>query len=285
MAILGKRNLLTIIREGPPGYFLDDGEGGEILLPGRYIPVGSAPGETVDVFIYRDSEDRLIATTESPLAMVGEFACMKIVDIVPSMGAFLDWGLQKDLLLPRREQGPFRNVGEKIVVHVFVDEASDRIVASARLHRWLSKTPPAYEKDQAVKLLVSDITPLGYLAIVDNAHRGLLYRSEMSGPLEIGDQIDGFVKTVRPDGKLDLALDRSGFARIGPITDQILEALKNSGGHLPYDDNSPPEAIRTAFGISKKAFKQALGTLYRQRLIQLGEGGISLAPGSQNPPR
>ncbi len=284
MAILGKRNLLTIIREGPPGYFLDDGEGGEILLPGRYIPAGSEPGETIDVFIYRDSEDRLVATTESPLAMVGEFACMKIVDIVPSMGAFLDWGLQKDLLLPRREQGPFRNVGEKIVVHVFVDEASDRIVASARLHRWLSKTPPAYEKDEPVKLLVSDITPLGYLAIVDNAHRGLLYRSEMSGPLEIGDQIDGFVKTVRPDGKLDLALDRSGFARIGPITDQILEALKNSGGHLPYDDNSPPEAIRTAFGISKKAFKQALGTLYRQRLIQLVEGGFALAPGSQNPP-
>jgi len=284
MAILGKRNLLTIIREGPPGYFLDDGEGGEILLPGRYIPAGSEPGETVDVFIYRDSEDRLVATTESPLAMVGEFACMKIVDIVPSMGAFLDWGLQKDLLLPRREQGPFRNVGEKIVVHVFVDEASDRIVASARLHRWLSKTPPAYEKDQAVKLLVSDLTPLGYLAIVDNAHRGLLYRSEMSAPLEIGDRIDGFVKTVRPDGKIDLALDRSGFARIGPITEQILEALKSGGGELPYDDNSPPEAIRKAFGISKKAFKQALGTLYRQRLIQLGEGRIALAQSSQGRP-
>ena len=277
MAELGKRNLLTVAREGPPGYFLDDGEGGEILLPGKYIPAGSKPGETIDVFIYRDSEDRLVATTETPLAMVGDFAALKVVDVSPGIGAFLDWGLEKDLLLPRREQGGFRKVGEKVVIYVFLDEKSNRIVASTRLQRWFSKTPPAYAKDHPVKLLVAGRTPLGYKAVVDNLYQGMLYGSELSGPLETGSRIDGFVKTVRPDGKLDLSLDRSGFARVGPITDQILEALKAAGGHLPYNDESPPDAIRTAFGISKKAFKQAVGTLYRKRLIGLTAEGISLA--------
>jgi len=277
MAILGKRNLLTIVREGPPGYFLDDGEGGEILLPGKYIPAGSKPGETIEVFIYRDSEDRLVATTETPLAMVGDFAALKIVDISPGIGAFLDWGLEKDLLLPRREQGGFRKVGENVVVHIFLDEKSDRIVASTRLQRWLSKAPPAYAKDHPVSVLVAGRTPLGYKAVVENLYQGLLYGSELSGPLEIGSRLDGFVKAVRPDGKLDLSLDRSGFARVGPITDQILEALKAAGGHLPYNDSSPPDAIRSAFGISKKAFKQAVGTLYRKRLIEIVGEGISLA--------
>ena len=277
MALLGKRNLLAIVREGPPGYFLDDGEGGEILLPGKYIPAGSKPGETIEVFIYRDSEDRLVATTETPLAMVGDFAALKIVDISPGIGAFLDWGLEKDLLLPRREQGGFRNVGETVVVHVFLDEKSDRIVASTRLQRWLSKAPPAYAKDHPVALLVAGRTPLGYKAVVENLYQGLLYGSELSSPLETGSRLDGFVKAVRPDGKLDLSLDRSGFARVGPITDQILEALKAAGGHLPYNDSSPPDAIRSAFGISKKAFKQAVGTLYRKRLIEIVGEGISLA--------
>ncbi len=282
MALLGKRNLLTIVREGPPGYFLDDGEGGEILLPGRYIPDGSKPGETMDVFIYRDSEDRLVATTETPLAMVGDFAGLKIVDVSPSIGAFLDWGLEKDLLLPRREQGGFRQVGERVAVHVFLDEKSNRIVASTRLQRWLSKTPPAYARDHPVRLLISGRTPLGYKAVVENLYQGMLYGSELSGPLETGSCLDGFVKAVRPDGKLDLSLDRSGFARVGPITDQILEALEAGGGRLPYNDESHPDAIRTAFGISKKAFKQAIGTLYRKRLIALTSEGILLVKARQD---
>ncbi|MCX6971988.1 MAG: S1-like domain-containing RNA-binding protein [Verrucomicrobia bacterium] len=276
MALLGKRNLLTIVREGPPGYFLDDGEGGEILLPGKYIPAGSQPGEVIEVFVYRDSEDRLVATTQTPLAAVGDFAALKVVDVSPSIGAFLEWGLDKDLLLPRREQGGFRKVGEKVVVYVFLDEKSNRIVASTRLQRWFSKTPPAYARDQPVKLLIAGRTPLGYKAVVDNLYQGLLYGSELSGPLDIGSSMDGFVKEVRPDGKLDLSLDRSGFARVGPITDQILEALKAAGGSLPYNDASPPDAIRTAFGVSKKAFKQAIGALYRKRLIAIIGGGIEL---------
>lgn len=277
MAILGKRNVLTIAREGPPGYFLDDGAGGEILLPGKFLPAGGNPGDALDVFVYRDSEDRLVATTESPLAEVGDFAALEVVDVSPGIGAFLAWGLEKDLLLPRREQGGFRKVGEKVVVRVFVDEKSDRIVASTRLHRWLSKSPPTYPADHPVKLLVAGRTPLGYKAVVENQYQGLLYASGLSGPLEIGSRLDGFVKAVRPDGKLDLSLDRSGFARVGPITDTILGELTAAGGHLPFGDNSSPEAIRAAFGVSKKAFKQALGTLYRKRLIELKAGGISLS--------
>lgn len=276
MALLGKRNLLTIVREGPPGYFLDGGEGGEILLPGKYIPPGSTPGETIDVFLYRDSEDRLVATTETPLAMVGDFAALKIVDVSPGIGAFLDWGLDKDLLLPRREQGGFRNPGERVVVHVFLDDKSNRIVASTRLQRWFNKLPPAYAKNHPVALLIAGRTPLGYKAVVDNLYQGLLYASELSGPLETGSRLDGYVKAVRPDGKLDLSLDRSGFDRVGPITDRILDALKAGGGKLPYNDGSPPEVIRTAFGVSKKAFKQAIGTLYRKRLIEMTREGISL---------
>lgn len=277
MALLGKRNRLPIVREGPPGYFLDDGEGGEILLPGKYLPMGSKPGEMIDVFIYRDSEDRRVATTETPLGMVGDFSALKVVAVSPSIGAFLDWGLEKDLLLPKREQGGFRRVGENVVVHIFLDEKSDRIVASTRLQRWISKDPPPYASDQPVQLLIAGRTPLGYKAIVDNLYQGMLYASELAGPLEIGSRTNGFVKEVRPDGKLDLSLDQRGFARVGPITDKILEALKAAGGHLPYNDESAPEVIRSVFGISKKAFKQAIGTLYRKRLIALTKDGILLS--------
>lgn len=274
MAIIGRRNRLTAVRQAPPGFFLDGGTRGEILLPGKYIPADLKVGGEVDVFIYRDSEDRLVATTGKPFAEVGDFAFLEIVGVQPGIGAFLDWGLEKDLLLPRREQSGFLRVGQRVVVHIFLDEKSDRIAATMRLHRWFSKVPPAYAKDQAVRLMISGETPLGYNAIVDNAHRGLLYNSDLAGPLEIGKVLDGFVRTVRPDGKLDLALDRTGFARIAPLTEQILNALMAAGGSLPYDDSSSPEAIRAAFGVSKKAFKQAVGILYRQRLIRIEAGAI-----------
>ena len=274
MAIIGKRNQLTVVRQAPPGFFLDGGTHGEILLPGKYITPEITLGSLADVFIYRDSEDRLVATTGKPFAEVGDFAFLEIVGIQPGIGAFLNWGLEKDLLLPRREQNGFRKVGDRVVVYIFLDEKSDRIVATTRLHRWFSITAPIYEKDQPVKLLVAGETPLGYNAVVDNAYRGLLYNSDLAGPLEIGRVVDGFVRAVRPDGKLDLALDRTGFARIAPLTEQILEALRAAGGSLPYDDDSSPEAIRAAFGVSKKAFKQALGALYRKRLVRIEPGTI-----------
>jgi len=267
MAVLGRRNQLSVVREAPPGFFLDGGPLGEILLPGRYIPPGSGPGSLLDVFVYRDSEDRLVATTETPRAMVGEFAFLRVVGVKPSIGAFLDWGLGKDLLLPRREQVSFSREG--VVVHVFLDEKSDRIVASERLDRWLDLTPPVYAAEQPVNLLIARETPLGYSAIVENAHWGLLYKSGLASPLRVGDALDGFVRAVRPDGKIDLALDRAGFDRIKPLTAQILDALTAAGGRLPFHDKSTPDEIRKTFGVSKKAFKQALGTLYRERRITL----------------
>jgi predicted RNA-binding protein (virulence factor B family) len=276
MAILGKRNTLPIIRQAPPGYYLDGGAHGEILLPGRYVPPDAMPGGTIDVFVYRDSEDRLVATTETPLAMVGDFAFLRVVGQTPSIGAFLDWGLEKDLLLPRREYAGGIRTGERALVHVMLDEKSDRIVATARLNRHLNLTPPDYTQGQAVKLIVESETPLGYKAIINSAHTGLLYRAELSGPLAIGQSLDGFVRKVRSDGKIDLGLDPAGHRRLGPLSAQILAALKTAGGHLPYHDGSSPEEIRAALGMSKKAFKQAIGVLFRERRIVIEPGGIRL---------
>jgi len=264
---MGRRNSLLVVREAPPGFYLDGGTHGEILLPGRYIPRGAKPGVTMDVFVYRDSEDRLVATTEAPEAMVGEFAYLRVVSVNPRIGVFFDWGLEKDLLLPLREQATPLQPGDRRVVRVALDERTDRIIASARLNRWLNRTPVTYTEGQRVNLIITGDTPLGYNAIIENTHRGLLYHSDLAGPLATGQRVDGYVRVVRPDGKIDLALDRAGFHRIAPVTEQILTALTEAGGTLRLNDNSSPEDIREAFGISKKAFKQAIGSLYRARKI------------------
>jgi predicted RNA-binding protein (virulence factor B family) len=276
MANLGKRNSLRVVREAAPGLYLDGGARGEILLPGRYIPPGTKLGEQLDVFVYRDSEDRLVATTETPLAMVGECAYLRVVAVKPNVGAFLGWGLEKDLLLPLREQTRTVRPFDWVVVFVGEDPKSDRIIASARLDRWLDRTPPPYRDGEPVKLLVESETPLGYRAIINHAHRGLLYRSDLAAPLSIGQSLDGFVRTVRPDGKIDLALDPVGYRRIAPLTEQIVEKLQAAGGHLPLHDKSSPEEVRAALGVSKKAFKQAVGALYREQRILIEADGIRL---------
>jgi predicted RNA-binding protein (virulence factor B family) len=281
MAIIGKRNTLSIVRESAPGLYLNGGELGEILLPGRYIPHGLKQGETLDVFIYRDSDDRLVATTEAPYATVGEFACLEVVSVNLRVGAFLNWGLQKDLLLPFREQEMPARVGQKVVVFIYLDPKTDRIVASARLHRHLNRDTPAYSEGQRVNLLITGETPLGYSAIVENAHRGLLYRDQMSTPLAVGQKLKGFVRTIRPGGKVDLSLDASGYKRVASLQQQIVHALELNGGRLAFDDDSSPEAIRDAFGVSKKAFKQALGALYKTRRIRFAKPGIELLDNSE----
>jgi predicted RNA-binding protein (virulence factor B family) len=276
MADLGKRNQLKALHEAAPGVYLDGGDRGEILLPRRYVTSAIVPGAVVDVFVYRDSEDRLVATTETPLAMVGDFAFLQVLSWDQSIGAFLDWGLPKDLLLPRREQASSIRPGDWIVVHVSLDEKSDRIVASARINRAFSRATPDYPPYHPVKLLIAEESPLGYNAVVDNTYRGLLHRSEIGIDLKIGQRLDGFVRAVRPNGGIDLALDRAGFQRIAPLTEQIVAALEAKGGRLPYHDKTSPEEIREAFSVSKKAFKQALGTLYRKRVIDLEPTGIQL---------
>jgi len=277
MATIGHRNLLSVVREAPPGLYLDGGDLGEILLPGRYIPKGTKPGDALDVFVHRDSEDRLVATTESPRACAGDFACLKVVSFNSQIGAFLDWGLTKDLLLPIREQARRVRVGESVVVHVFLDPRSDRIVATTRLRRHLNLTEPRYAVGQRVRLLIAEETPLGYKAVVENAHWGLLYKSDLGSPLAIGQRADGYVRLVRPDGKIDLSLDPAGYARVGPLTEKILDALRSNGGRLKFGDRSTPEEIRAAFGTSKKAFKQALGALYRQRRVRIVGDSIEMA--------
>lgn len=276
MPLLGKLNRLTVLKDSSPGLYLDGGELGEILLPGDAIPKGAAPGDVLDVFIYRDSEDRLVATTLKPMATVGDFAALKVTETHPRMGAFLDWGLRKDLLLPNAEQDRRVRAGETVVVYVFIDHQTERIIATTRLQGHIDHTPPSYKVGYEVSLLIASETPLGYNAIINNSRLGLLYRSELATPLEIGQRCEGFVRAIRADGKIDLGLDQQGYQRVAPLADRILSAIRANHGLLPLSDSSSPEEIRTTFQTSKKAFKQALGNLYRQRLIEIEESGIRL---------
>ncbi|HYF35415.1 MAG TPA: S1-like domain-containing RNA-binding protein [Prosthecobacter sp.] len=278
MAELGKRNSLRVLHSAPPGIYLDGGDAGEILLPYKYVPRGTSLDDLLDVFVYRDSEDRLVATTETPLAMVGEFALLEVVSVNRQVGAFLNWGLPKDLLLPFREQGDGAKVwtGDKVLVYVTVDARTDRIIATTRLNRYLSKERPRFKVKQEVALVVANKTPLGYNAIVEGTHAGLLYHTNLNAPLQPGQRLKGYVAAIHPSGKIDLSLDASGYQRVAPLTERILEALKAGGGKLDFDDDSPPETIRLTFDASKKAFKQAVGALYRQRRIEFTRPGIRL---------
>ena len=214
MAILGKRNLLSIVRESAPGLYLDGGDLGEILLPGRYIPAGLKPKDKLDVFVYRDSEDRLVATTETPLVMVGEFAGLKVISVNQNIGAFLDWGLAKDLLLPFREMETPLRVGERVVVYVCLDVKTNRILATARLNRHLNRDTPAYRDGQPVSFLITGRTPLGYNAIVENAHRGLLYQGQTRRAARRRPEAERFCPHRPFRRKIDLSLDASGYKRV-----------------------------------------------------------------------
>ena len=276
MFSLGQRHTLTVNRLAPPGAYLAWNDLTEVLLPRRYVPADAIPGARVDVFVYLDSEDRIVATTETPFAMVGEFATLQVVSVNPNVGAFLAWGLPKDLLLPFREQTAPVRVGDRVVVFIQVDEKTNRLVASMRLNRHLNRTPPPFVAGQSVPLLITGKTPLGYNAIVAGTHLGLLYHDNLATPLTAGQKLNGFVRAIRDGGKLDLSLDAAGYNRVTPLTGQILEALERNHGALPLDDDSSPDAIRQAFGVSKKAFKQALGALYKKRRLQFTNPGIQL---------
>lgn len=276
MADLGKLNQLPVLYSTPQGVYLGGGDHGEILLPTRYIPRGTQIDDLLEVFVYRDSEDRLIATTERPFAMVGEFAPLKVVSVNRNVGAFLNWGLPKDLLLPFREQAEQVYGGDTVLVYILVDEKTDRIIATTKLNKHLSKLPPRYKTGQQVNLIILGETPLGYNAIVEGAHQGLLYHTNIGARLHDGQQLKGFISSVRPGGKIDLSLDATGYQRVAPLTEQILNAIQANGGALAFDDDSSPEAIRQAFDCSKKAFKQALGSLFRQRRIRFTLPGIAM---------
>jgi len=276
MATIGKFNTLRVIRNAPPGIYLDAGEHGEILLPRRYIPRDILLGGTLDVFVYRDSEDRLVATTETPLGTVGDFVALKVVGLNRQIGAFLDWGLAKDLLLPFREQTFPLRVGHKVLVFIYLDPTSNRIVATMRLDRHLSRATPLYRAGDVVQVLIANRCPLGYNALIERQHLGLIFANGQSTALEIGQSLKAFVKAVHPNGKIDLSLDASGYKRVASLSNNILDALESHGGRLLLDDDSPPEIIRSQFGVSKKAFKQALGSLYKTRQIRFLKPAIEL---------
>ena len=276
MSLLGRIRTLVILRQSDHGYYLDGGQMGEILLPTREVPPDVEQGDEVRVFVARDSEDRIVATTTLPICQAGEFAGMKVLEVNPRVGAFLDWGLAKNLLLPFAEQSKKVQAGERVVVRVLVDPKTDRPIATTKLGRYLDKTSPRYAPGQPVSLIILEKTPLGYAAIVDGLHRGLLHESAIHRPLEIGDVIPGFIRALREDYKIDLSLEPIGFGRVTDLSTRILETLKANGGILELGDESSPDLIREQFGSSKKAFKQAVGTLYRKQLIEPGPRQIRL---------
>jgi predicted RNA-binding protein (virulence factor B family) len=274
MLQIGKTNELRIVKHVDFGIYLDGGEEhGEILMPKRYVPDGAAVDNTIEVFIYRDSEDRLIATNETPLAQVDEFRFLTVKSI-NRFGAFLDWGLPKDLLVPFREQKSKMQEGRSYLVHVYLDQESQRIVASAKLNKFLDNVMPEYEVGEEVNLLVAEQTDLGYKVIIENKHWGMVYKNEVFQPIQPGDSVKGYVKQIRDDDKIDISLQKSGYEQIDAISQGILEKLKESGGYLAVTDKSPADFIYHLFGISKKNYKKAIGFLYRNKLIVLEKEGI-----------
>lgn len=277
MANIGERAQLTILRDSSPGFFLDsEGELGEILLP-RNETIGNCDvGDTVDVFIYCDSEDRPIATMKQPKVLPGNYAALECI-ATTSIGSFMDWGLLKDLFVPFREQTSPLDVGKTYVVYVYVDPNSDRIVASRRINRYLSKEEPDYAEGQEVDLMIYAKTDLGYKALINGKHSGVLFANEVFKKPAPGEQMKGYVTQVRRDGKIDLSLQAPGLStrdKIDSLEAQIEAELYDRDGWWELCDSSPPEAIYEALGVSKKAFKKATGALFRKRKITIGKDGI-----------
>lgn len=277
MLNIGNYNTLRIIKILSFGAYLDGGEGKEILLPTRYVPNGAQVGDEVEVFIYHDNEGRLIATTLHPKAVVGEFAFMQVKS-VNTTGAFLDWGLMKDLLVPYKEQKLTMREGKWYLVYVRLDHVTGRIMASARIEKFLNNIPPKYKFNQEVDLLVADDTEIGYKVIVNNLHWGMVYHNQVFQRLEKGEHLKGYVKEIREDDKLDISLAPLGYQKVDGVAQTILQALQVQNGFLPVHDKSDPEVIYSLFRCSKKAFKQAIGALYRQHRIALEPDGIRLIP-------
>ncbi len=275
MLNIGRYNTLKVLRAVDFGYYLDDTEGGEILMPAKFAVSPLSPGDEVKVFVYTDSSDRLIATTEHPFAQAGEFAYLQVAE-VNRVGAFLDWGLEaKQLLVPYSEQKMKMMQGGVYLVYVYVDNTTKRVVASSKVEKYLGNVLPRYMRGDKVSALVIEHTPIGYKCIIDNLHRGMIYQSETFVPVALQTTVDAYVKGVREDGKIDLSIRPSGGQRTHALEDRILEAL--DAGNLTVTEKSSPEEIEAAFGCSKRDFKQAVGHLYKARKIDINAGVISRA--------
>lgn len=280
MIEIGKYNTLTILRDTKVGLFLgnptEDPEGThDVLLPNKYVPNDFEIGDEITVFIYLDHEERPVATTLEPYIFLNEFALLR-VNYVNQIGAFMNWGMEKDILVPFKEQARPMEQGKRYLVYMYMDEKTNRLVASSKLNQFLNNDDITVEVGEEVDLIVSHITDLGINVIINEKHKGLLYKNEVYDDLRTGDRIVGFIKNIRPDGKIDVSVRKLGFESIEPSSQIILDELKASRGFLRLNDDSHPEDIKTVLKMSKKTFKKAIGLLYKQKLIDIKDDGIHL---------
>lgn len=272
---IGKYNPLKVIALAPNGAYLDGGDLGEILLPNKLVPSDCLVGNEINAFVYLDSAERIVATTEKVLGQVGEFVSLKVVQ-VNKMGAFLDWGLPKDLLVPYNQQHTAMEVGKYYLVRIFLDQRTERIAASSKLDKFIDIWPAEYQQGDKVKLIIGGKTDLGFKAIVNDLHWGLLYDNEIFQPLRIGKKIDGYIKQVREDGRLDLILTRGSKNKVNSFSDKLINTLQKNNGFLPLHDKSAPELIKSTLGVSKKTFKATVGNLLKNGKLTIEKNGIRL---------
>ncbi|TNY96980.1 CvfB family protein [Vibrio parahaemolyticus] len=277
MIKIGQINSLEVIKKADFGVFLDGDDYGSVLLPNKHVPEGTELGDHIEVFLYFDSESQLAATIDKPIAQVGEWGLMKIEGINQT-GAFVNWGIkEKDLLIPFSEQRARFTAGQNILVYVYTDKASGRIVGTTKFNKWLDKTPANYEVNEEVDLIIAERSQLGYKAIVNGKHWGMIFPSDVFGKLFIGKKLKGYIKQVREDGKIDLSLQKVGVAKMDDLSSKIIDLLERKGGFLPLNDKSSPEAIFDAFRTSKGTYKKTIGGLYKQGKIVIEIDGIRLA--------
>ena len=274
---VGQFNLMRVDRRVDFGFYMDDGAEG-ILLPKRFVPSGLQVGDTISVFVYHDSDNRLIATTQEPLAVVGDIAALKVVEVT-SQGAFLDWGLMKDLFVPVSQQLSTMRLGGKYLVKLYIDAQTGRVAATEKIDKQISNDQLTVKEGEKVKIQVYRESEIGYVVIVNQIHQGLVYKNEVFTHLHIGQFIDeAFVKKIREDNKLDIGLGKQGGEKLADDNQKIISLLKSHKGFLPYHDKSAPDDIYAFFGMSKKAFKMNVGMLYKLKLITIEEDGIHLVP-------
>ena len=274
MLEIGKYNDLEVIKKVDFGLYLlaDDLE---ILLPLKYIARGTEVGDILNVFIYKDSEDRLIATTLKPYAILDEFAYLQVKE-VNQTGAFLDWGIAKDLLVPFREQGKLMEQGKKYIVRIYLDASTNRIAASALINKYIEKQHINLQEGDVVEILVANKTDMGYTAIINNKYMGLLFKNEIFHEIRVGDKMNAFIKRIREDNKIDLSLQRSGYELIDASRNTIMKMLKENNGFLALNDKSTSLEISKKLNMSKKAYKKSIGSLYKERVIEIVDDGIKL---------
>ncbi|MEP5611875.1 MAG: S1-like domain-containing RNA-binding protein [Cyclobacteriaceae bacterium] len=271
--IIGEKNRLMTMRFTSPGAYLEDEEGNDVLLPTKYIPEDLQVDDPIDVFIYRDSEDRIIATTLKPHVYVNEFAILKVKDVT-RFGAFLDWGIEKDLLVPFREQIGEMELGHSYLVYLYLDPKTERLAATQKVQSYFEKEDILLEEGEEVDLLIAEETDLGINVVVNNRYRGLIYSNEVFTDILTGDRIKGYVKNVRPDNKIDISLRKVGMENLEVGAEKILAVLSDNEGFLAITDKSSPDEIQFHFQMSKKNFKRSLGILYKKRLVDLSKEGI-----------